>query len=261
MAAKKKPTPVKRTVRKSAVAPPPVEDDSFGLPDIEYQPLDRNQQEVQQEATPVEETPVENFVNEIPETPLVEPVQEIAQETEQEEPTPEYVAPERTRSSVLPTVLVLFLVVLLAMAAGWYFVVFKPAKDREAKELAEKTRKEEEAKEQARIAEQKRLEEEKRRQAEAEAAAKKPEKGTIATLSERTKRYYVVAASSIDADLVMDYAKKLSDKGVNCNIIPPYGKIKFSRLTIADGETFDEAQKLADNLKAEHGDKLWVIKY
>ncbi|MCZ8020586.1 MAG: SPOR domain-containing protein [Cyclobacteriaceae bacterium] len=264
MAAKKKPTPVKRTVKKPAVAPPPVEDDSFGLPDIDYQPLDRNQPEEQPEpASAIEEVPVESITTETTEVPVVEPLALHHKEEEKElaEPTPEYVAPERRRSSVLPTVLVLFLVVLLAMAAGWYFVVYKPAKDREAKELAEKSRKEEEAKERDRLlAEQKRLEDERRRQEEAAANAK-PEKGSITTLSERTKRYYVVAASSIDADLVMDYAKKLSDKGVNCKIIPPYGKIKFSRLTIAEGETFDEAQKLADNLKTEHGDKLWVIKY
>ncbi|NBP68850.1 MAG: hypothetical protein EBU52_08900, partial [Cytophagia bacterium] len=114
--------------------------------------------------------------------------------------------------------------------------------------------------EQERLA-QERLEEERRRaQAEAEANAK-PKEGSIETLSERTKRYYVVVSSSIDGDLVMDYAKKLSANGVNCKIIPPYGKVKFSRLTIAEGDTYASAQTLADGLKAQYGDGLWVIKY
>ncbi|NBW37696.1 MAG: hypothetical protein EBR30_22290, partial [Cytophagia bacterium] len=117
-----------------------------------------------------------------------------------------------------------------------------------------------EAEEQERLA-QERLEEERRRaQAEAEANAK-PKEGSIETLSERTKRYYVVVSSSIDGDLVMDYAKKLSANGVNCKIIPPYGKVKFSRLTIAEGDTYASAQTLADGLKAQYGDGLWVIKY
>ncbi len=263
MATRKKATPVKKTVRKAQPSPPPVEDDNFGLPDIDYQPLNRDEA-TPETAEPIVSHEVESNSETVQEIQQVdsytahEPIESTNQEQEE---VPVYEEPIKPTSSVLPKVIAIFLVVLLALAAGWYFVVYKPTKDREAKELAEKSRKEEEAKERERLlAEQKRLEEERRRQEEA-AANVKPEKGVITTLSERTKRYYVVAASSIDADLVMDYAKKLSDKGVNCKIIPPYGKVKFSRLTIAEGETFADAQKLADNLKAEHGDKLWVIKY
>ena len=263
MATRKKATPVKKTVRKAQPSPPPVEDDNFGLPDIDYQPLNRDEATVETTEPTVNqeaESPTEAIEESQQETSYTQP-EPIENTVQEQEELPVFDEPLKQTSSVLPKVIAIFLVVLIALAAGWYFVVYKPAKDREAKELAEKARKEEEAKERERLlAEQKRLEEERRRQEEAAANAK-PEKGTIITLSERSKRYYVVAASSIDADLVMDYAKKLSDKGVNCKIIPPYGKIKFSRLTIAEGETFADAQKLADNLKAEHGDKLWVIKY
>ncbi len=151
------------------------------------------------------------------------------------------------------------IVVALALTAGWYFAVYKPQKDAEAKALSEKNRKDAEAKEQARLLEEERLAEERRRAAEAANAA--PKEGSIETLSERSGRYYVVAASSIDADLIMDYAKKLSAKGVTCKIIPPYGKVKFSRLTVAEGDTYADTQKVADGLKGEYTDALWVIKY
>jgi len=89
----------------------------------------------------------------------------------------------------------------------------------------------------------------------------KPAEGTIETLEGRTGRYYVVVASDIDDDLLMDHAKDLSGKGISSKIIPPHGKVRFYRLAIADGDTYTSAQATADGLKAEHGDKLWVTKY
>jgi hypothetical protein len=59
----------------------------------------------------------------------------------------------------------------------------------------------------------------------------------------------------------MDYAKKLSEKGVSPKIIAPYGKVKFHRLTIAEGETFAATQQTAEGLKSEYNEGAWVIKY
>ncbi|MFM7195677.1 MAG: hypothetical protein ACKOYP_12980, partial [Bacteroidota bacterium] len=76
-----------------------------------------------------------------------------------------------------------------------------------------------------------------------------------------TKRYYVVVASSLDADLLMDRAKKLSASGVSCKIIPPFGQWKFHRLGILDQETFALAQAKADESKATYGNDIWVMRY
>jgi hypothetical protein len=81
-------------------------------------------------------------------------------------------------------------------------------------------------------------------------------------LSGRSGRYYVVVASAIDGDLIMDYAKKLSAKGVSTKIIPPFGKSAFHRLAVADGDTYQTTQETADGLKGgDYGDKVWVVKY
>ena len=68
-------------------------------------------------------------------------------------------------------------------------------------------------------------------------------------------------ASSIDGDLIRDYAKRLSDKGVSAKIVAPYGKVKFHRLTVAEGETFAAAHQTAEQLKGQYSDDIWVIKY
>ena len=88
-----------------------------------------------------------------------------------------------------------------------------------------------------------------------------PEVGTIDTINERTGLYYVVVASDIDDDLLMDYARKLSANGVSSKMIPPHGRVRYYRLTVAEGDTWSNAQAKADNLKGEYGSALWVTKY
>jgi hypothetical protein len=68
-------------------------------------------------------------------------------------------------------------------------------------------------------------------------------------------------ASAIDGDLLMDYAKRLSSRGVKTKIIAPYGRVKFHRLTVAEGETFAATQQTAEQLKSEYNEGAWVIKY
>lgn len=243
----------KKTTEETPVEVPSTNaDDNFGLPDIEYQPLDRTAEPAQQPTIAEEPQATQPFVAEEP--VVSQPISSSSYESS-------YTPVEPSESgSVIPKIAGIIIVILLALGATYYFAVYKPQKDAEAKILSEKNRKDAEAKEQARLAEEQRLEEERRRAAEAAANAK-PAEGSIETLGERTGRYYVVAASSIDADLIMDYAKKLSAKGVTCKIIPPYGKVKFSRLTVAEGDTYASTQTLADGMKGEYTDALWVIKY
>ena len=283
--------------KKQTTDPPPENldntDDTFGLPDVEYQPLKRGDVEPTEEPVPQDEPvepPVEPATPEIvaDETPQLttepEPVQEersfefkdsVHEDSHKDESfdrreryedvhqpyTPTYSYKDES-SPVWPKVVGILLVLALLGLGIWYFAKYRPD------QLAEKER---EQKELAAIQEEAR-----RKQADRQAALKREEEqkvaaalpppapatGTIVTLSGRSGRYYVVIASSIDGDLIMDYAKKLSGKGVSTKIIPPFGKSSFHRLAVAEGDTYETTQARADELKAgDYGDKLWVVKY
>jgi hypothetical protein len=241
-------------------------DDTFGLPEIEYEPLKRE--------TPVEE----NTTNVSSESqPEPEPVEEpIAEATEEEKPKEEFVEENQfyepsysysyqdEKPAVWPKVLGVLAVLLIVGVAIWYFAMYRPKQlQAEAQLRREQLAAQEDAKrkEAARLEEQRRLAEEQKKATEA-AVVTTPPPGTIETLNERQGRYFVVVASSIDGDLIMDYAKKLSAKGVTSRIIPPFGKTKFHRLAVADGDTYANAQATADGMKGgDYGDKIWVIKY
>jgi hypothetical protein len=236
-------------------------DDSFGLPEVEYEPLNREEPEVVIERETIYTQP----------EPEPEPIKEeyIREEEIPEEPEPEYtpIAPSYTEEDDEPSVWpkVLLAIILLALVGGgaWYYFVYRPKQEQKA-ELAKKELEEREAlearKEADRLAALKREEDEKRRADSL--ATLKPAAGTIETLSERTGRYYVVIASAIDDDLIKDHANKLSKGGVTAWIIPPFGKTKFSRLAIDYKESYAEAQTAADGLKGgDYGNDIWVVKY
>lgn len=229
-------------------------DDSFGLPEVEYEPLKRDEPQ----SSTSGESSYEEVVN--------EPVQEETVQEEEVVEEPQYrptYDEEEEKSSVLPKVIVILLLIGIVGAGVWYFGFERPKQqeiERLAKqeELAKAERARKASEEQA--AEQKRLEDEQRR-ADSLANAT-PKEGVIESLTERTRRYYVVVSSAIDDDLVMDYARKLSKKGVNCTIIPPFGKTKFSRLAVDVKDSFADAQAAADALKGgDFGSEIWVVKY
>ncbi len=232
-------------------------DDSFGLPEIEYEPI-RKDEEVENSSSETQETPEPEQQEE-----QVYSNYESSQQEEQpaEESTYRYSAYQE-ESSIWPKVLGILLVIVLALGATWYFVIYQPKeKERIAQEeaAAEALRQKAllEKQEQDRLAEAARQAEQQR----LDSLAAIPKEGTIETLSDRTGRYYVVVASALDQDLLMDYAKDLSDKGVSSKIIPPFGRHKVSRISIAEGDSFDAAQTIANGLKAEYGDAVWVLKY
>ena len=245
-------------------------DDTFGLPEIEYEPLKRDTPPVEENKTiesseaPPEPEPIpsEEPVAEI-KTTEEEPKEKFVEENQFYEPSYNY-SYQDEKPAVWPKVLGVLLVLLIAGGAAWYFAVYRPQQlQEEAKLKRDRIIAQEDArkKETARLEEQRRLADEQKKAAAAAAVATPPA-GTIETLSDRQGRYFVVVASSIDGDLIMDYAKKLSGKGVTSRIIPPFGKTKFHRLAVADGDTYANAQATADGMKGgEYGDKIWVIKY
>ncbi len=225
-------------------------EDNFGLPDLDYKPLDKLNEtsaptvEHQQESTLEEETSEE----------------QMSEESVREERAA-YVPQEPQVASKAPMIIAILigLVVLVAGFLVWKYVI-EPSNLKAKQEQAAKEKLKKEQAEQARLAQQ-RAEEERQRLA-AEAAAKaKPAEGTVESLTSPTGRYYVVIASAVDGDLVMDYAKKLSAKGVGSKIIPPFSKWKFNRLAIGDHDSYAAAQSAADATKAEYGNAVWVVRY
>jgi hypothetical protein len=224
--------------------------DNFGLPDIDYKPLDQTSE---RESRSAEVTPVE------PEPVVSEPRYSGPAESSK---TPTYTYMEEENKSKAPVIIgVSVLVVVLVAGFLIYQYVYKPNQAAKAakelamqreREAAIKARQDQEALE---------AEEARRRQAALDSINAVPKTGTIETLTDRTKRYYVVVSSAVDGDLVMDYAKRLSTKGVSTKIIPPFGKYKFSRLAIGDYDSFASAQTNADAAKAEYGTEVWVLKF
>ena len=225
-------------------------DDTFGLPEIEYEPLKRE-----------EPSKIETQEETVSYSEPVKPTQSrttMEEETQKDEyNTTSYY--EEEDSSPWPKILGILAILVLVGAAAWYFGYYQP-RQKEAERLAQEQRdKDEAAKREADLAEQRRLDAE-RRTADS-LAALAPASGEITTLSDRTGRYYVIIASAIDGDLIMDYAQKLAPKGLSPKIIPPHGKVKFYRLAIAEGDTYAATQATADELKSEYTAGTWVVKY
>ncbi|MEO5603464.1 MAG: hypothetical protein ABIR06_21265 [Cyclobacteriaceae bacterium] len=235
-------------------------DDTFGLPEIEYEPLNR-------EATPAPD--VNQSQREADANPPTYTEEQTVTHTTMErddvrnENTSTYYSDDDEGNSPWPKILGIAVVLLIIGGAVWYFGFQRPKQVAAAKvktEQDERTRADAARAEEDRIAADRARQEDEQRKADSLATAA-PAAGTIETLNDRTGRYYVVIASSIDGDLIMDYAKKLNSKGINAKIIPPYGKIKFHRLTIAEGETYVITQQTADGLKSEYTEGTWVMKY
>ncbi len=212
--------------------------DNFGLPDIEYKPLEElDSSKSKEESAPVEE-----------ETSTSQNTQSNPTYYEEEE--------ESSSSGAVIGIIVVLVILVGGFFAYKYVWVPKKEKARLAQLAAERAeaRKKTTADSLARVAEEERLK-------LAAAANAKPAEGTIETLADRTGKYYVVVSSSVDGDLAMDRAKKLSAEGKSCKIVPPFGKWKYYRLCIGDFDSFASAQSSADASKADYGDALWVLKY
>lgn len=234
------------------------DNDNFGLPEVEYEPIRRDELHVDEsepKATPEDAPTVEyvDTVEEVVEEDVIEEEHEYSSNT----------SPYDDEPSQWPKIIVITLLLLLVAVGAWYFASYRP------KQLAaERVRQEEIAREElARklaaenvLAETKRQEDEKRRADSL--AALTPLEGSVESLSDRTGRYYIVVASAIDDDLIMDFANKLKVKGVTCKIIPPFGRTKFSRLAIDSKDNYDEAQTTADGMKGgDYGNEIWVVKF
>jgi len=245
--------------RKSKPAEPPQlraidgDDDSFGLPEINPQPLS------QMPAEPAVSETTENSAPE-PQREPVRPVYSPGETVEFTRPA-EPLAAEYSKRPKAPVAIITGIIVLIVAVAGLlYWYVIKPHQEKARQELVAKQ--EREQREQERRA----IEEEERRRREAAESTvvseeTKPAIGRIDTLAARSRRYHIVLASSIDADLIMDYAKRLSMQGTSTSLLLPFDKLKFTRLTMGNYATYASAQAAADAAKADLGNGLWVIRF
>jgi hypothetical protein len=246
-------------------------DDTFGLPEVEYEPLKREEpvEKPAPEEEPVYETPYSSTEEVIHQEPVQEPVsyeypEEVDDNDEHDQPYKSSYSYQEDKQPIWPKVILIVLLILAAGGALFYFAYYQPkqkkiqaqalAEQQRQRDVADKKRRDEEAK-------QERLRQDAQRKADSLAAI--PKIGTIERLSGRTGQYYVVVASAVDDDLLMDYANKLIQQGKQVKLIPPFGKDgKFHRLAIEAKDTYADAQTTADGLKGgDFGDQLWVMKY
>lgn len=237
-------------------------DDNFGLPDVDYTPVDKTEEE------PAEE-------------PVAEESSSYTEPEERAQPAYGGASTERSSStyepgsyrpphqeSNAPKIIVLIAVILLVGAGIWYFGFYNPQQQAEQARIEQ----EQQEAEESRQAEERRQEEERQRQlaqqreaeriaAEEEAAAREPQEGSFERLTSRTGNYYVVVSSSLDDDLATDFAKKLSQEGLNTKLLEPTGNNKFHRVAVAGFDAWSDAQGKADELKGRFGENIWVVKY
>ncbi len=220
-------------------------EDTFGLPDIEYKPLDELPSSIPESDAPAEPRTGEPAVPQAEERYVYTPPVE-----------------EKSKAPLIIG-LVIGVVVILAGFLVYTYAI-KPAAEKSRQEKLARQKADAEKAELEKQAQLVREQEEARKRAVADslaAANAKPAIGTIEVLSERTRRYYVVVSSAIDDDLLMDYAKKLSIEGVGTKLIPPFGETKFFRLAISDYDTYASAQSNADASKEKFGNEVWVVRY
>ncbi len=204
---------------------------------------------------------------------------------------------EQSNNTGKVVVIILIIVFILAgSAAGWYFLVYKP--DQEAKEKARLEQIAREKAEQERLAQEQaqnqlRYDEliadadsvfalqlwESARSFYIEALALFPNQtypqdqialinaklevtaGMVATISERTGRFYVIISSSIDDDLAMDYASKLSQAGNNVKVVEHLiDKLTYFGVSLGDYDSWDQAVSASMEFSS-YGEGVWVLKW
>jgi hypothetical protein len=74
-------------------------------------------------------------------------------------------------------------------------------------------------------------------------------------------RYFVVVGSFIDDDLAKDYSSKLNKSGKPTFLIHPYGDIAYYRLAVAQYDNVKQALAMMEDQQGNYEENLWVLKY
>ena len=252
-------------------------DDSFGLPDLDFNTLEEGTEE---EGSSVEPTEPEE-INEVEDNAdaASDTNDTTASDTESgydseedsdhddsdEDETPmrrTYIPPKPESNA--PKIIIALVVTIIVSLGVWYFIYYRPHADAAEKAKIEAQRVTDNA---AKIAAAEKAKQAAERLAAEAAALQAAEEeslkaqATFSTITEPTGRYYIVIESFVDSDLAADLGKDLVIKGYSSVLLSPKGKKKYHRLTMGDYASFFEGQEAANKLKAEFGDDLWVLKY
>ncbi|MEQ9467971.1 MAG: hypothetical protein RLN88_11205 [Ekhidna sp.] len=85
--------------------------------------------------------------------------------------------------------------------------------------------------------------------------------GIVETVTSPTGRFYIIASSSIDEDLAMDYARKLAKSGINVKLVKHHAnELPFHGVSLGDYATWDQAVNASSSFTGfESG--VWILKY
>ncbi len=236
-------------------------DDSFGLPDLDYKPLDEESSE-EPVVEPEEDSAVEEEEN--TEDSYTSSYSEESEEEEQEEEKPALRYQMEEESSNAPKIIGGIIGVLVLAAVIWYFGFYGPQQKKIAE--AEKAKQEELDYKKAQDAKAalKKKQEAEAAAAEAAQVANEVEENTdaeVEILSERSGRYYIVLESFIDEDFAKDFGNRIAQEGTPSFLIPPYSKKKMQRVAIGGYDSMEEAESGLNNLPEEYGTGKWILKY
>ena len=207
--------------------------DDFGLPNVSYNPLDR------QESSYSEELPHN------------EPEEKIEER---------YYNYEEKKGSQALAVVAFFIVFLGILGALYWFLIREEPTPEPVEQIPEEaftpteplpsenefTTPSDEPEEAAPVEEEPEPE---------------PQMGSLHVVTGASSQYYIVMGSFIDDDLAKDYSARLNAQGLNTYLIEPYGANKFYRLGVGTFNTWGEAASRLQELKQTYGEQLWVLKY
>jgi len=84
----------------------------------------------------------------------------------------------------------------------------------------------------------------------------------ISTISEPTGRSFIVIGSFVDQDLAMDFSNELLGQDIGSRILAPTNRAPLMhRVAVADFETFEAAMNEVAPFRNRYGDQIWVLKY
>ncbi len=242
-------------------------DDSFGLPDLDYKPLDEESNDSEEELTTEENTYTEEEeVEEEEPQDSYGATSDYDDSTKSEEDTekPALRYQMEEESSNAPKIIGGIIGVLALAAIVWYFGFYRPKQQKiedEAKakqeELDYKKAQEAEAARKKKAAADAAAAE----QAREEAQVEETSNAEVQILTERSGRYYIVLESFIDEDFAKDFGNKIAQEGTPSFLIPPYSKKKMQRVGIGGYESLNEAQSALNDLPEEFGTGKWILKY
>lgn len=149
------------------------------------------------------------------------------------------------KKSSAPIVITMILIILIALALVYYFVIRQPVKPVVKEQPKDTTQYVVEKPIEEPVIEE----------------PVTPAVGTITIIEERTGKSYVVVGSFFDEDLANDYAQVLSNAGKSPKIIKPSGKNKFHRVAVEEFDNYNDAFNRAEAVSQDYKEKPWALKY